>query len=58
MDPGFSEDHRRFVAEHPDVLAAGYTTPGEKPELGGRHWVCEPCMADFADEFGWSLSGR
>jgi len=36
MDPGFTEDHRRFVAEHPDVLATGYTTPGEKPEWGAN----------------------
>jgi hypothetical protein len=58
MDPDFSEDHRRFVAEHPDVLMAGYTTATEKPQRASRHWVCEPCMAYFADEFGWSVSVR
>lgn len=58
MDPDFSEDHRRFVAEHPDVLTAGYTTATCKPQRASRHWVCEPCMSDFATEFAWTASGH
>jgi hypothetical protein len=34
MDPDFSDEHRRFIAAHPDVLTEGYTTTPAT-----RHWV-------------------
>jgi len=58
MDPDFGEAHRRFVAEHPDVLTSGYATTAAHPHGAKGHWVCEACMADFADEFGWHVTGR
>jgi hypothetical protein len=50
MDPALSDEHRRFTAEDPEVLTAGYASRGPHP-----HWVCEPCMADFCEEFGWQI---
>ena len=52
MDPRFSEEHRRFVAERADVLTEGYATTDE------RGWVCPRCFDDFADELGWRQADR
>lgn len=57
MDPNFSESHRRFIKEHPDVLTEGYTTTGEHRDGADWHWVCPQCFDDFAEEFGWRLVG-
>lgn len=58
MDPSFSEEHRTYIAAHPDVLIAGFTTTKAHAHGAGYHWVCEKCMADFADEFGWHVAAR
>jgi hypothetical protein len=55
MDPDFSEEHRRFIEEHPDVLTEGYTTSTEHVRGAGWHWICPRCVEDFADEFGWQI---
>ena len=52
MDSGFSSAHRRFIDEHPEVLTEGYVTVGIDRE---GEWICDQCVDDFKDEFGWSL---
>ena len=54
MDPQFSAGHAKFIEDHPDVLTVGLVTQGGEPRR--ERWVCEPCFADFATEFGWVLS--
>jgi hypothetical protein len=53
MDPEFSDSHRRFIDEHPDVLVEGYTTTDDHECGAAWHWVCPQCFEDFAEEFGW-----
>jgi hypothetical protein len=55
MDPEFSEAHRRFVEEHPDVLTEGYTTTAEHPNGADYHWICKRCFDDFAERFEWRV---
>ena len=55
MDPDFSDEHRRFIAERAEVLTEGYTTTATPAT---HHWVCQTCMDDFADEYGWNLAAR
>lgn len=52
MDPGFSSAHRSFTDDHPEVLTEGYVTVGTD---GEDEWICDQCVDDFKDEFGWSL---
>jgi N-acetyltransferase len=56
MDPEFSPEHRRFVAENPDVLTEGYTTTHAHPDGEGVRWICEPCFNDFRERFGWRVT--
>ena len=58
MDPGFSEEHRRFIDAHPDVLTEGYTTTAEHERGANWHWVCPRCVGDFAEEFQWRIVDR
>jgi hypothetical protein len=30
MDPDYSDGHRRFIEEHPEVLTDGYATTGQR----------------------------
>jgi hypothetical protein len=53
MDPDFSEAHRRFIEEHPDVLVEGYATTEDHERGAGWRWVCLQCFEDFVEEFGW-----
>lgn len=55
MDPDFSAEHRRYIAEHPDVLTEGYTTTAEHERGADYHWICKPCFDDFAERFAWQL---
>jgi hypothetical protein len=55
MDPDFSEAHRRFIEEHPEVLTEGYATTAEHEGGADGHWVCRPCFDDFADLFEWRV---
>ena len=55
MDPDVSEEHRRFVDEHPDVRTEGYATTAEHPHGARCRWVCKPCFDDFADLFEWRV---
>jgi hypothetical protein len=55
MDANFSEAHRHFAEEHPEVLAEGYTTTDEHSQGAEYHWVCPRCFEDFAEEFHWRL---
>lgn len=55
MDPNFSEDHRSFIAEHPEILTEGYTTTAEHPHGAERHWICPACFDDFAARFAWRV---
>ncbi|MDQ3609731.1 MAG: hypothetical protein M3459_12650 [Actinomycetota bacterium] len=50
LDPEFSEAHRRFIEEHPEVLKEGYTSTAAHERGVDRSWVCPPCLEDFADE--------
>ena len=56
MDPGFSSAHRGFIDEHPEVLIEGYVAVGIGFGDEDR-WICDQCVDDFKDEFGWSLEG-
>ena len=56
MDPDFSEEHRRFIDEHPDVLTAGYTTTTAHPHGAECHWVCKRCFDDFTEAFAWRVA--
>jgi hypothetical protein len=53
LDPRFSDAHRTFIDEHPDVLIEGYTTTCDHERGADWHWVCPQCFEDFTDEFGW-----
>jgi len=55
MDPNFSEAHRHFIVEHPDVLTEGYATTAEHAKGAEYYWVCKPCFDDFADLFQWRV---
>jgi hypothetical protein len=55
MDPDFSPEHRRFIAEHPEVRTEGYATTAAHPDGADSHWVCEACFSDLAGRFGWRL---
>ena len=55
MDPGYSDEHRAFVAENPETLTEGYTTTAEHPSGADYHWVCPGCFDDFADAFRWRV---
>jgi hypothetical protein len=58
MDPAFSEKHRKYVEEHPEVLTEGYATTADHPRGADYHWICPDCFADFADRFGWRTSNQ
>jgi len=32
MDPNLSPEHKRFIAEHPDVLTEGYAVHDRRPD--------------------------
>ena len=55
--PGNDHDHCAFcwakfmVEDRPKVLHEGYAT------LDRSHWICDQCFGDFAEMFGWKLSG-
>jgi hypothetical protein len=56
MDPTFSEEHRTFIEEHPEVRTAGYTTLGTRPEREeSDYWICEDCFNDFREQFDWRV---
>jgi hypothetical protein len=55
MDPNFSEDHRRFIEEHPDVLTEGYATTSEFKHGAEYDWVCKQCFDDFVDLYQWRV---
>jgi hypothetical protein len=55
MDPQFSDEHRRFIQEHSDVLTEGYTTTADHERGADWHWVCPQCVEDFAEEFSWRV---
>ena len=55
MDPDFSPEHRRFIAEHPEVLTEGYTTATAPADGPDSHWLCKACFSDFAVRFGWRV---
>jgi hypothetical protein len=57
MDADFSAAHRKFIDEHPEILAEGYTTTEEHAKGAGYYWMCENCFAEFADSFGWKVGG-
>lgn len=53
MDPNFSDQHRKHIAEHSDVLTEGYTTTASHQHGADYHWICPTCFEDFAERFGW-----
>ncbi len=55
MEPGSSEEARRYVEEDPDVFTEGYAATEEHPNGLRYHWVCPRCFDDFADRFGWAV---
>ena len=57
MDPDFSEEHRKFIDENPEVLREGYTTTDSHPRGADYYWVCEPCFEDFKKRFSWQVHG-
>jgi hypothetical protein len=54
-NPEWDHDHCEFcsakfmVGDQPDFLHEGYCTEDE------YRWICETCVADFKDRFGWAL---
>jgi hypothetical protein len=57
MDPDFSQAHRRFIEDYERVLTDGYTTTEEHERGADWHWLCPPCVADFAEKFGLRVEG-
>jgi hypothetical protein len=55
MDPAYSEAHRTYIEEHPDVLTEGYATTADGPHEADDHWICPRCFDDFAQAFGWRV---
>jgi hypothetical protein len=56
MDATFSEEHRTFIEEHPDIRTAGYSTLGTGPEGDDSYrWICEDCFNDFREQFAWRV---
>jgi hypothetical protein len=55
MDPAYSEAHRKFIEEHPEVLTEGYATTDEPPHAADDHWICPTCFEDFAEAFEWRV---
>jgi len=53
MDPDHSDQHRRVVANDPEILTEGFTTTDQHEKGAEYHWVCASCFADFAEELGW-----
>jgi len=54
-NPEWDHDHCAFchakfmVEDYPDVLHEGYSTEDE------YYWVCEKCVQDFREHFGWMI---
>jgi hypothetical protein len=55
MDPEYSDGHRRFIEDHPEVLTAGYTTTTAHERGEGYNWICADCLDDFAEAFNWRV---
>jgi hypothetical protein len=58
MDPTFSPEHARAIANDPQTLTEGYAVQGGMTLSGPQDdywWVCEQCAKDFAVEFKWTL---
>ncbi len=55
MDATYSEEHRRFIAENPEVLTRGYATTAAHKSGGNTEWICPTCFADFRERFGWRV---
>ena len=58
MDPTFSPEHARAIAEDLRILTEGYAVQDGMTQWGPRNdywWVCEQCARDFAEEFKWTL---
>jgi hypothetical protein len=37
-------------------VTRGYAINDEHPKGADYYWVCEPCFADFAAEYGWRIA--
>lgn len=50
---GWDHDHCEFCSRKFSLAAndlhKGYVTEDR------YHWICEPCFADFANSFGWTI---
>jgi hypothetical protein len=55
MDPEFSLEHRKYVAENSEVLTEGYTTTADHSQGAEFYWVCPQCFDDFTARFGWHV---
>jgi hypothetical protein len=55
MDPEFSDEHREFIEEYPEILTEGYTTTDAHGRGAEYHWICPRCFEDFTEEFKWRL---
>ncbi len=58
MDPLFSADHAKAIAEDPDILTEGYAVQGRSPREGRKNdywWICPTCVGDFAKRFDWNI---
>jgi len=53
MDPGDSEEARRYVDENVGVSTEGYSIADEV-RVHPR-WICQRCVDDLADQFGWQV---
>jgi hypothetical protein len=56
MDPAYTDEHRAFIEQHPEVLTEGYATTDEHPKGADYHWICPACFDDFVEAFGWRVS--
>jgi hypothetical protein len=55
MDPAYSDVHRTFIEEHPEVLTDGYATTADGPNGADYYWICPSCFDDFVEAFGWRI---
>jgi hypothetical protein len=59
MDPEFSDEHKRFIEENPDVQTTGYGVQASGPDgQDDYRWICEDCFRDFREQFRWKVIGR
>jgi len=58
MDPTFSAEHAKAIAEDPKILTQGYAVQGRSPREDRKNdywWICPSCVGDFVKQFEWTI---